>query len=159
MSVVGGVTFEPLPDVATAAGRARGRITFAASAPPAPPILLVTATGLITPAMVRADLAVARRFAEEQGGRPWWYVVDPTEALPHPANVRHLHAVRRLPGVAGYFVVARRQPIRAVSRVLVRLGGPHAVFRTLDAALDEISRRRHPPPPATPRTAPPAPDR
>jgi hypothetical protein len=111
-----------------------GTITFARSTGGEPPVLLVTARGFITPAMVRRDLEIAAAFAAEQDG-PWWYVVDPTDALPHPANLRHLRSVRKLPGVARYVVVARRRPIRLVSSVLVRLGGPHAVVRSLDEAL------------------------
>ena len=67
------------------------------------------------------------------GGR-----LDPTDVLPSPLNVQFLRAVRRLPSVAGYFVVARRQPMRAASEVLVRLGGPHRVFRSVDDALAEV---------------------
>ena len=101
-------------------------------------MLLVTARGPIGPRVIRQDLAVARAFAERQEGRPWWYVVDPTDVLPSPLNVQFLRAVRRLPSVAGYFVVARRQPMRAASEVLVRLGGPHRVFRSVDEALAEV---------------------
>lgn len=102
-------------------------------------MLLVEARGPIRPSLVRWDLEVATAFAARQPGR-WWYVVDPTDAVPHPANIRYLHAVRRLPGVAGHFVVARRQPMFAVSSVLARLGGPHAVFHSLEAALAAVDR-------------------
>ena len=40
-----------------------------------------------------------------------------------------------MPRLAGYFVVARRQPMRAISIVLARIGGPDRVFATLDDAL------------------------
>ena len=129
-----GHEFEPL-DVVDPGGR-RGTITFARStnASPDPPVLLVTAKGFITPAMVRRDLEIAEAFAARQD-RPWWYVVDPTDALPHPANLRHLRSVRKLPGVDRYVVVARRRPMRLVSALLVHLGGPHAVVGSLDEAL------------------------
>ncbi|HVF33562.1 MAG TPA: hypothetical protein VM933_11055 [Acidimicrobiales bacterium] len=128
---------EPVTD-----GRPWGTITFARSAPQTvrPSVLLVTARGPISPTMVRRDLEVARSFAAGQD-EPWWYVVDPTDAIPHPANLRYLRAVRRLPGVAGYVVVARRRPMRLAASVLRRLGGPHHVVPSLDEALALISRR------------------
>ncbi len=112
-------------------GRA-GSITFAWCE--APRILLVTPRGYIGPQLVRRDLAIAREFAVRQN-QPWWYVVDPTHAIPNPANIIFLRAVRGLPNVAGYLVVARRQPMRAISRLLVVVGGPNGVVKSLDAAL------------------------
>lgn len=124
-------SFDPLTVVSTRLGS----ITFAESESPA--ILLVTPRGYVGPTLVRRDLEVAREYARKQA-TPWWYVVDPTDAVPNPANIVFLRAVRKLPGVAGYFVVARRQPMRAISIVLRRLGGPHRVFASLDAAIASI---------------------
>jgi hypothetical protein len=110
-----------------------GRIRFETIDGP-PPVLLVTPRGYIGPGLVRRDLRLAEAFAAAQTG-PWWYIVDPTLALPTPVNIVFLRAVRHLPGVAGYFIVARRQPMRTIARLLLRLGGPHAVFDSLEDAL------------------------
>jgi len=122
--------------------RRLGRITF--DTIDDPPVLVVTPHGYVGPRLVRDDLRVAREHAATQPG-PWWYVVDPTDAIPNPVNLVFLRAVSRLPGVAGYYVVARRQPLRAISRLLVAIGGPHAVFASMADAMDRIrsdQRRR-----------------
>lgn len=124
--------------LATAEGRA-GSITFAWSE--SPRIFLVTPRGYIGPRLVRRDLAVAGEFAARQD-EPWWYVVDPTDAIPNPANIVFLRAVHRLPNVRGYLVVARRQPMRAISRFLAMVGGPDCVVPSLDAALAIVRDER-----------------
>lgn len=100
-----------------------------------PPILLVVPKGYIGPTLVRRDLAIARRFADQQR-RPWSYVVDPTDAIPNPLNLVFLRSVRKLTNVRSYDVVARRKPMRTIARLLVALGGPDAVFPSIDAALN-----------------------
>ncbi len=116
-----------------------GSIEFSAS--DEPPVLLVVPKGYIGPTLVRRDLAIARRFACEQR-RPWSYVVDPTDAVPNPLNLVFLRSVRKLPNVRSYVVVARRQPMRTIARLLVALGGPHAVFPSIDVALEAAGRVR-----------------
>jgi hypothetical protein len=103
-----------------------------------PPALLVVSHGYIGPKLVRWDLAVARRFAASQTG-PWSYFVDPTAVIPNPVNIVFLRSVRRLPLVARYVVIARAQPMRSISRVLVGLGGPHAVCGSLEEARSLVS--------------------
>jgi len=114
-----------------------GSIEFSAS--DNPPVLLVVPKGYIGPTLVRRDLAIARRFAREQR-RPWSYVVDPTDAVPNPLNLVFLRSVRKLTNVRSYDVVARRQPMRTIARLLVALGGPDAVFTSIDAALESAGR-------------------
>ena len=125
--------FEELTTLSTR----RGSISFARSSS-SPTVLLVTPRGYVGPTLVRRDLEFARRFADQQVAR-WWYVVDPTDALPNPINIVFLRAVRKLPRVAGYYVVARRQPMRTISSVLKSIGGPDRVFSSIDAALAACS--------------------
>lgn len=99
-----------------------------------PPALLVVPKGYIGPTLVRRDLAIARRFADQQR-RPWSYIVDPTDAIPNPLNLVFLRSVRKLHQVRSYDVVARRQPMRSIARLLVAVGGPDAVFPSVDAAM------------------------
>ena len=113
-----------------------GSIEFFAS--DNPPVLLVVPKGYIGPTLVRRDLAIARRFAREQR-RPWSYVVDPTDAVPNPLNLIFLRSVRKLTNVRSYDVVVRRQPMRTVARLLVALGGPDAVYPSIDVAMEAVA--------------------
>lgn len=121
----------PFEDLTTLSTR-RGSIGFEHSASPA--ILLVTPRGYVGPTLVRRDLEFVRRFADEQT-EPWWYVVDPTDAIPNPANIVFLRSIRRLSRLVAYYVVARRQPMHAISVALAGIGGPDRVFSSLEEAL------------------------
>ena len=110
----------------------RGRIDVARSEDP--PMLLVVPSGYVGPSLVRRDLEVARRFAQQRT-EPWWYVVTPSGVLPHPLNLVFLRSIHRLPNVAGYVVIARHRTLRAMARILGRLGGPDAAFENLEDAI------------------------
>jgi hypothetical protein len=59
--------------------------------------------------------------------------------VPNPINIVYLKAVSRLPNVRGYLAVARRRPMRAMGRLLARLGGPDRVFTSEAEALAYVT--------------------
>lgn len=116
----------------------RGRIVLSETTSQ-PWVLFVHASGYIGPRLIRQDLAHAEAFGRSHP-EGWWYVVDPTAVVPNPVNIVYLRRVGRLPNVGGYVVVARRQPMRSIARVLASLGGPDAVVGSEDEALAFVRR-------------------
>ena len=111
---------------ATTIATRRGRMEISDSGGP-PWVLRIVARGWIGPTLIRQDLEHATAFGREHP-EGWWYVVDPNDVVPNPVNVVYLRAVGRLPNVRGYLVVVRRRPMRAMARLMARLGGPDRVF-------------------------------
>lgn len=116
----------------------RGRMELSETTSP-PWVLFVHASGYVGPRLIRQDLAHATAFGRSHP-EGWWYVVDPTAVMPNPVNIVYLRRVGRLPNVRGYVVVARRQPMRFIARVLSSVGGPDVVVASEAEAMALVGR-------------------
>ncbi len=116
----------------------RGRIALSETTGQ-PWVLFVHASGYVGPRLIRQDLAHAAAFGASHP-EGWWYVVDPTTVIPNPVNIVYLRRVGRLPNVRGYVVIARRQPMRFVGRLVSALGGPDQVVASAGEALSVVAR-------------------
>ncbi len=106
-----------------------GQITLARCESPA--VFWVRAEGIITPPLLREDLARAEVFAREHEAG-WSYVVDVTRVrFAHPLNVLELRRIPKLEHLRRYVVVT---PSR-VQRWLIRSG---RLFVSPDAIVDQV---------------------
>lgn len=105
-----------------------------------PPAFIVRASGADGPALVQDSLVRAESFglAHPAG---WCYLTD-TRRLwwGSPRNVRFIRRIRRLPNIRGYVVIARL-PLSLLLMPLRLIGGPDAVVRTPERALQLAAER------------------
>lgn len=105
----------------------------------APPAFWVEARGIITPDLLRQDLACAERFGVENP-RGWSYVADATAVrMVHPANVLELRRIPALPNLRRYVVITRSRAQRLLIASGRWLVSPDAVVATTEEALEQIA--------------------
>lgn len=110
-----------------------GAIAIARRSDPA--VFWVEARGIITPALLREDLARAERFGAENADG-WSYVADVTAVrFAHPANVLELRRIPALPNLQRYVVVTPSRLQRLLIASGRRLVAPDAIVPTPEEAL------------------------
>lgn len=99
-----------------------------------PPVFWVRAHGVISPPLLREDLARAEAFATDHPGG-WSYVAEVTDVrIAHPMNVLELRRIRTLRHLRQYIVVTSSR----AQRLLIRAGRsfvrPDAIVDTTEDA-------------------------
>lgn len=111
-----------------------GGIALARSETPA--VFFVRAHGIITPPLLREDLARAEVFADEHPNG-WSYVADATAVrFAHPMNVFELRRIPALPNLLRYVVVTPSTFQRWLIGRGRRFVSPDAIVSTIAEALE-----------------------